>query len=421
MKVQGFAEFRHWELRAAPVRDASGKILNWIGVGCDIHERKTYTAALRAEQMETERRRAELEALYATTPAGLALLDPLSLTFLNLNDHEAEMLGRPKGEILGRPLREFAPPEQIPAVYDLLRTAASGTPVRHHLLEGELVTRPGERRAWSVNYVPLFDDDGSVRAISTASLEITQQRRAEAALIQSEKLAAVGRLASSISHEINNPLEAITNLLYLIALDEHLPEALKVYVHMAQSELSRVSQIATQTLRFHRQAVAPTRVSAAELVDAVVRLYTGRLANSNIRVETQYSTDARILCFENDIRQVLNNLIANAIDAMRTGGRLVIRAHTASLRARGSAPQPGIRITVADTGHGMSAAVVARVFEPFFTTKDLNGTGLGLWISAGIVERHQGALRVRSSQQPGHRGTVFTLFLPCEEQPAPGN
>jgi signal transduction histidine kinase len=278
-----------------------------------------------------------------------------------------------------------------------------------------------------------------VRAISTASIEITNQKKAEAALIQSEKLAAVGRLASSISHEINNPLEAITNLLYLIAMEDDLPVTLKGYVQMAQSELSRVSQIATQTLRFHRQAVAPTPVSAQELVGAVVRLYTGRLANSNITVDARYDTAAKILCFENDIRQVLNNLIANSIDAMRNGGRLVIRAHNCHDHAgptragRDLAGQPaaggeahqgdtvrarnraGIRITIADTGHGMSRTVLGRIFEPFFTTKDLNGTGLGLWISAGIVERHQGRLRVRSTDDPVRHGTVFTLFLPCEE------
>ena len=258
-----------------------------------------------------------------------------------------------------------------------------------------------------------------MRAISTASIEITNQKRAEAALVQSEKLAAVGRLASSISHEINNPLEAITNLLYLISLDAKLPESLLVYVQMAQSELARVSQIATQTLRFHRQAVAPTAVTAAELVDAVIRLYTGRLANSSIQVKVQYVTKVPILCFENDIRQVLNNLIANAIDAMRKGGKLLVRAHLADLRAsthKGQERRRGVRITIADTGHGMSEATARRIFEPFFTTKDLNGTGLGLWISAGIVERHQGSLRMRSSDRPGHSGTVFTLFLPCLDE-----
>jgi PAS domain S-box-containing protein len=406
-------EYRYWQLRAAPVRDASGAILHWLGVGQDVHETKTYTAALRAEQMETERRRAELETLYATSPIGLALLDPVEFRFLNLNDREAEMLGAPREQLLGQPLSQIAPPEKLPGLFNLMRTAASGTPVRDQLLEGELASRPGERRAFSVNYAPIYNQDGTVRAISTASIEITHQKRAEAALIQSEKLAAVGRLASSISHEINNPLEAITNLLYLISLDPEIPGRMKVYVQMAQAELSRVSQIATQTLRFHRQAVAPTLVTPADLVDAVIRLYTGRLANSSIQVDTRYATSTAILCFENDIRQVLNNLIANAIDAMRRGGRLVIRAHDEVLQ-QDEAARPGVRITVADTGHGMSPETMSRIFEPFFTTKDLNGTGLGLWISAGIVERHHGRIRVRSSERPGRSGTVFSLFLPCD-------
>ncbi len=401
-------EYRWWHLRAAPIRDASGAIVNWLGVGADIHDAKTYAESLRAQQDETERRRAELETIYTTTPIGLALFDPVNFTFLNLNDSEAEMLGYPRDYILGRPLSEIAPPDKMPALLEMMRSVAQGNPVKDRLLEGELAARPGQARAFRVNYSPIFNEDGSVRAISTASIEITNQKKAETALIQSEKLAAVGRLASSISHEINNPLEAITNLLYLIAMDEKLPQELKGYVHMAQSELSRVSQIATQTLRFHRQAVAPTPVTARELVGAVVRLYTGRLSNSHIKVDARYDTDVKILCFENDIRQVLNNLIANAIDAMRTGGRLIIRAH--NMPSRG-----GVRITIADTGHGMSRTVLERVFEPFFTTKDLNGTGLGLWISAGIVERHRGKLSVRSSDAPHRHGTVFTLFLPCKE------
>ena len=403
-------EYRWWHLRAAPVRDTAGKILHWLGVANDIHDSKTYAETLRAEQIETERKRAELETIYRTTPIGLALLDPVNFTFLNLNDHEAEMLGFSKAELLGRPITEIALPERLPDMIEMMKSAAAGNVVKDRLLEGELLARPGEHRAWRVNYSPLFNEDGSVRAISTASMEITNQKKAEAALMQSEKLAAVGRLASSISHEINNPLEAITNLLYLIAMDDHLPREVKGYVTMAQSELSRVSQIATQTLRFHRQAVAPTSVTAQELISAVARLYIGRLANSHISVEARYDTDTPILCFENDIRQVLNNLIANAIDAMRTGGSLMVRAHDAHHKG-----VHGVRIAIADTGHGMTKPTLARIFEPFFTTKDLNGTGLGLWISAGIVERHQGHLNVRSSIDPAHHGTVFTLFLPCNE------
>ena len=402
---------RWWWLRALPVRDDSGKILHWLGVAIDVHDSKTAADALRAEKEESERQRAELETIYATAPVGLALFDPVDFRYLRVNDRQAETIGLPKDQILGRPIADVAP---LRGLQELFERAAQGQPVRNQLLEGELPSRPGERRFWNVSYSPIHATDGSVAAIAAVVLEMTNQKKAEAALIQSEKLAAVGRLASSISHEINNPLEAITNLLYLVAQSEELKSDTRTYVQLAQSELSRVCQIATQTLRFHRQSVNATRVTAQDLCDAVLNLYQGRLANSGISVETHYAAKSTILCFENDIRQVLNNLIANAIDAMRLGGgHLIVRAHDATVTTpERPAPHRGVRITVADTGHGMSAAVKARVFEPFYTTKDLNGTGLGLWISEGIVQRHLGRLNLRSSQDLNHHGTVFSLFLP---------
>ena len=252
-----------------------------------------------------------------------------------------------------------------------------------------------------------------MRAIAAASVEITHQKRAEAALIQSEKLAAVGRPGQlHLARQINNPLEAITNLLYLIAHDPLLADDLKVYVHMAQSELSRVSQIATQTLRFHRQAVNPTQVTAADLVGAVVQLYTGRLANSNITVDARYASSTKILCFENDIRQVLNNLHRQC-DRCDAHGWAA--CHPGAWGDRQGRAAGGAESSSPTTGHGMTPEVLRRVFEPFYTTKDLNGTGLGLLISEGIVQRHQGRLSVRSSVDPVRHGTVFSLFLPCEE------
>ena len=402
---------RWWWLRAQPVRDEEGNVLHWLGVNIDIDDRKTFAERLQQRQEETERQRAELETIYRTAPVGLALFDPVDFRYLRVNDRQAETLGLPREQILGRRITEIAPLEGIE---DLFRQVASGGAVRNHLFEGELPTRPGEHRFWNVNYAPVRSSDGQVEAIAAVIQEITHQKKAEQALIQSEKLAAVGRLASSISHEINNPLEAITNLLYLIQSSDDLPSSLAGYVHTAQSELSRVCQIATQTLRFHRQAVSATWVTAKDLVDAVLNLYHGRLLNSGIVVETRYATSQPVLCFENDIRQVLNNLIANAIDAMRQGGRLVIRAHAATDPRNG---QKGIRITISDTGYGMSSSVRARIFEPFYTTKDLNGTGLGLWISSGIVQRHQGKLTLRSTQHILHHGTVFSLFLPHFEEP----
>ena len=238
---------------------------------------------------------------------------------------------------------------------------------------------------------------------------------AETALIQSEKLAAVGRLASSISHEINNQLEAVANLLYLALNHGPLTEVTRHYLETAQGELARVSQIATQSLRFHRQTMNPSHVDPRELIDSVLDLYHGRLFNSNVQAVSRYKSTKRVLCFENDIRQVLNNLIANAMDAMRQGGRLMVRTCDAT---DWKTARLGVRITVADTGHDMSEEVRKRIFEPFYTTKEVNGTGLGLWISRGIVARHQGFLALKSSKKPGRNGTVFTLFLPDKESPS---
>jgi PAS domain S-box-containing protein len=411
--IQGSTgESRWWWLRALPLRGDSGNISDWLGVCMDIHDRKTAADALHQKQLETERQRAELETLYKTAPIGLALFDPVEFRYLRLNDRQAEIVGLPPEEVLGRRLTEIAP---IPGLEEMFQQVAGGTPIRNRLLEGTVAARPEEHRSWNVNYFPVYNSDGSIRAITAASLEITHQKKAEAALIQSEKLAAVGRLASSISHEINNPLEAVTNLLYLIANDPKLAPELTFYLSTAQSELARVCQIATQTLRFHRQAMRPTMVTAEQLVGAVLSLYQGRLANSGISVEANYCTQTPVLCLENDIRQVLNNLIANAIDAMRHGGRLIVRAHDATDGHGGTEGRRGIRITIADTGHGMSEEVKARIFEPFYTTKALNGTGLGLWISHGIIERHGGQLRIRSSEDIGHRGTVAIIFLPHAE------
>jgi PAS domain S-box-containing protein len=357
---------RWWWIRAQPVRDESGKILDWLGVAIDVDDRKTFAETLQRRQDETERQRAELENIYQTAPIGLALFDPVEFRYLRINDRQCETLGLPREKILGRPITELAP---LKGLKEILEQVAKGHPVRNLMLEGELPTRPGDHRYWNVSYSPIYNSDGVIEAIAAVILEMTTQKKAEAALIQSEKLAAVGRLASSISHEINNPLEAITNLLYLIALSDELPEGVRQYVQIAQSELSRVCQIATQTLRFHRQAVRATHVTAADLVDAVLNLYHGRLANSSINVEATYSTSTTVLCFENDIRQVLNNLIANAIDAMRQGGRLLVRAHDATnYSPEHPHGRSGIRITIADTGHGMSPAVKSRLFEPFYTT-----------------------------------------------------
>ena len=372
----------------------------------DITSQRQSAEDLKRKTAEAERQAAEIEALYKTAPIGLALFDTEDFRYLRLNDRQAAFFGLEPEQVVGRTLTEMAP---IPGLQELFESVRDGRAVVNYPLEGELISSPGEHRYWTVNYSPIRAPDGSVRAIAAASLEVTQQKRAERALIQSEKLAAVGRLASSISHEINNPLESVTNLLYLISSRDDLLPEVRHFAEMAQEEVARVSQIATQTLRFYRQAAKPTPTTAAQLAEPVLNLFRGRLRNAQILVETSFASETTIYCLENEIRQVLSNLIANAIDATRKGGKLIVRSHDVPGSMKGG---PGIRITVADTGHGMTQATRKRIFEPFFTTKELNGTGLGLWVSANVVERHQGRLVVRSSQRPDCHGTVFSVFLP---------
>jgi PAS domain S-box-containing protein len=251
---------------------------------------------------------------------------------------------------------------------------------------------------------------GDVSEIAVFVTDLSTQKQAESALVQSEKLAAVGRLAASISHEINNPLEAITNLLYLARRSGNIPAEVASFLDTADQELQRVTQISIQTLRFHRQSTKPRLITSEELLGPTLALYHGRISNSNIQLELQHRGAGPIVCYEGDIRQVLNNLIGNAIDAMRSGGRLIVRTTKARVRRSGT---PAIRITIADTGHGIPPAVMRRMYEPFYTTKGMNGTGLGLWISRGIIEKHRGQIQARSRLSSGCGGTVFSLVLPA--------
>ena len=374
----------------------------------DISKEKRDRQKLQEKSEQTERQRAEIESLYQTAPVGLALFSADEFRYLRLNDKQAEFFGLRPEQVLGRTLTEMAPIDNLGGLFERVLT---GEPVINFPLEGELVTRPGETRYWMVSYFPVFAADGTVRAITAASLEVTQQKKTEMALIQSEKLAVVGRLAASIAHEINNPLESVTNLLFLVGGSNDLAE-IKQLIRTADEELRRVSAIASQTLRFHRQSTKPREVTCESLLDSVTSLYQSRILNSGVSLEERKRARCAVRCFEGEIRQVLSNLVSNALDALPVeGARLLLRTRRGTDWQTGRA---GIVVTVADNGSGMPASVLHRIFEPFYTTKEIGGTGLGLWVSREIINRHRGALRVRSGQRPGRRGTVFTMFLPFD-------
>jgi PAS domain S-box-containing protein len=257
----------------------------------------------------------------------------------------------------------------------------------------------------------LRNESGAPVRFTGVVLDITERKLAEQALLRTEKLAAVGRLASSIAHEINNPLESITNLLYLARLAEDLDQS-REYLASADAELRRVSAIASQTLRFHKQSTRATEITCEDLIGSSLDILRSRILNAGITVEKRKRAIRPVLCFEGEIRQVITNLLINAVDAMQAGGgRLLLRSREGHELLTG---RPGVILTIADTGTGMSPETLSRIFEPFYTTKGIAGTGLGLWISKEILDRHYGCLHVRSSQNPGQTGTVFTLFLPFE-------
>jgi PAS domain S-box-containing protein len=246
------------------------------------------------------------------------------------------------------------------------------------------------------------------RQIAAFLVDLTEQKRSHQVLRNTEKLAAAGRLAASVAHEINNPLEAVTNCMYL--LDQcQMDDKARQYLQLAQHELNRVTHITTQTLRFYRQSTRATETNIHELLETVLALYDIRMRAQNIQAVRELGNIPSIIAHDGEIRQVLANLIGNAVDAMQgDGGKLMLRTR---IGHQWKTSRQGVTITVADTGPGMDRKTLDRIFEPFFSTKGLTGTGLGLWISQEILNKHHGSVHVRSRQQQGH-GTVFRIFLP---------
>lgn len=238
-----------------------------------------------------------------------------------------------------------------------------------------------------------------IQMVSEARLEAQESAR------KLEAMAAAGKIAASVAHEINNPLEAVMNLLYLVETGE-VGNAELGHLATAQAELRRIAAITTHTLKFYRQQSAPTRVSIPDLFDSALTLFQAALDRSGIHIKKDWPEDIpSIVCREGEIRQVIANLVSNAIDAMPSGGSLHL----------GIAPEPeGVLVAIADTGPGIAPDVRDKVMEPFFTTKGIRGTGLGLSISSEIIARHGGTFSFSSRNDAPHSGTRFEFFLPCK-------
>jgi len=352
-----------------------------------------------------------LDSMLANAPIGLAFFDR-RFRFVRVNRIFADISGITLSRHLGRTLPEVLPETTARQLEQTIKDVfEQDQPIRDREVAGSS-EGTGRPWTWITSAYPIHTTPDEVRWVGLIVLDASDRKRSEEALRKTEKLAATGRLAASIAHEINNPLEAITNLLYLLSNHSGIEEPALNYVLMAEHEVRRISEITQQTLRFYRQSTLPARANLAELLDSVLSLHHGRLRNLGIAVERKYDPTIDIFCFAGELRQVFANLIGNAIDALPTGGRIVVRARRS--RDWQNPEHTGVRFQVADTGSGMKAGVKEHIFEPFFTTKEKTGTGLGLWVSSEIVAKHKGKIRVRSRSDEfgGPSGTIFEIFFP---------
>lgn len=320
-----------------------------------------------------------------------------------VNQQWMEYTGLTFGKMRDWGWTQFVHPEDIDENIRSWRySVETGKPL---LLEQRFRGADGSYR-WHLSRAhPMRDEHGAVVMWVGTNTDIDDFKRAQETLMRVEKLSTAGRLAASIAHEINNPLEAVTNTLYLARTMEGVPEEARKYLEMADRELMRIGHITRQTLGFYREQSEPSTFFVSTLLSSVVDIMEAKIRSRNVSIELCCDETLEMKGVFGEMRQVFANLLLNSLDAVPENGRVRLRASRSS--SAGS-----IRITVADNGNGIGAGALAHIFEPFFTTKGTIGTGLGLWVSKQIVEKHAGTIQVRSNTA-GMRGTVFSVVLPA--------
>jgi PAS domain S-box-containing protein len=390
---------RHMESHAAPLQTNDRSYVQ-LAVTLDITERKA-----------AEEARRRLAAIVESSDDAIIGKD-LNGIVMSWNPGAERMFGYSANEMIGRPITTIIPLDLREDEQRILDTIGRGERIEH--FETLRLTKSGERIDVSLTISPVRDDAGKVIGAAKTARDITQQKKTEQALRMTERLASVGRMAATVAHEINNPLEAVTNLVYL-AKGSAARQDVREYLNTIEEELNRISLITKQTLGFYRETIAPSAVRVGEMLNPVISLLSMRLRNKGIEIRPEIRQDPEIYAIAGEIRQLIANLLNNSIDAIGSGG--LIRIRIGANRLNGLRPA-GIRLTIADSGQGIPPSARSKLFEPFFTTKKDIGTGLGLWVCTNIVQRHHGSIRVKSSASPGRSWTVFSVFLPAGQESA---
>lgn len=361
-------------------------------------------------QLRADEARERMAAIVASSGDAIysATLDGIITSW----NHGAEQLyGYPADEAIGQHLSLTVPADRIHETRSHLELLGRGEIIESFRTQRR--RKDGSLVDVLVSVSPVRDNTGKVIGASGIVRDITLEMRAEEALRRSEKLATAGRLTAAIAHEINNPLEAITNLLYLARRD---PARAPQHLDMAEREVHRISDIAQQTLGFVRELSQPCKLSVAATLEEVLQLYSHKLISKNVQIQKEFREASQIYGFPGELRQLFSNLLVNSIEAMPQNGRLRLRVTRAREPASG---REGVCVVFADSGRGIRPEDRARLFEPFYTTKKESGTGLGLWLVEEIIRKHHGKIRVRSSVRPGASGTIFWLFLPVHPNGSP--
>ncbi|HZZ38172.1 MAG TPA: PAS domain S-box protein [Acidobacteriaceae bacterium] len=364
-----------------------------------------------------EKRRADeaqmrLAAIVESSDDAIASKD-LNGIITSWNVAAERILGYTADEIVGKSILTVIPPELHKDEPEILRKIQAGERIEH--FETIRVRKSGERIHVSLTVSPVRDQQGKIVGAAKILRDITEQKKLEDALRTTERLASVGRLAATVAHEINNPLEAVTNLLYLACNDPNLPESVRSCLATADEELKRVAHIARQTLGFYRDTSSPLQLPVASAVAEVLAIYDRRFRHKGMQIAVDIPKNLSLCILQGEFKQIVSNLISNAIDASPQDCRLSVHAWASRHPQTGA---PGIRLVVADQGTGIPRAIRQKIFTPFFTTKRDVGTGLGLWIVRDLLLRRGGSIRCRSRAEGPQTGTAMMVYLPSESRQA---
>jgi PAS domain S-box-containing protein len=367
---------------------------------------KFYTVILRdvTERAQADEVRQQLAAIVESTEDAI-ISKTLDGTITTWNAGAEYTYGYSAQEVIGKSMALLSPPDrqgELPALLDKLK---QGLGIAQY--ETVRQRKHGGLVDVSITVSPIHDEQGRIAGAATIARDISERKRAEEMLRKSEKLAAAGRMAATVAHEINNPLEAVVNLWYLLG-NEHLSPKAREYLTMAGTELGRVANIAKQALSFYRKRPHPASLNVCQVLEEVINLMGLDAQSRGVKFLVEYTEPCFVQGYADEMGQLFSNLVRNAVEAeSRTVKIRVSAGHSWK-----DSHAPGVRITISDDGKGIARDHLHHLFEPFYTTKDTKGTGLGLWVSNGIVAKHEGQISVRSSTREGRSGTAFSIFLP---------